>query len=99
MKTKKLPLVTPGQFLEEELLKPMKITPYRLAKELHVPATRIHAILKAKRAITADTALRLERFFGLSEGYFLRLQADYELRKAKREIGETISSEVKPYAA
>jgi len=100
MKTKNepIPLCPPGEMLEEEFLKPMGITAYRLAKEIHVPATRIHAILKKGRSISADTALRLERYFGLSEGYFLRLQAHYDIRKAKRENGARIEAEVAPVA-
>ena len=96
--TKQIPLCTPGEFLEEEFLKPMRITAYRLAKDIHVPATRIHSIIKESRSITADTALRLERYFGLSEGYFLRLQAEYDIRKAKRESGDRIMEEVVPLA-
>ncbi len=92
-----IPLCSPGQFLSEEFLLPLKLTPYRLAKDIAVPATRIHAILKGKRSITADTALRLERYFNLSEGYFLRLQVDYDLRKAKREKGQQILEEVVVY--
>ena len=94
---KQIPLCTPGEFLEEEFIKPMQITAYRLAKDIRVPATRIHAIIKGGRSITADTALRLERYFGLSEGYFLRLQAQYDIRKAKREYGQRIAEEVAPY--
>ena len=74
----------------------MQITAYRLAKDIHVPATRIHAIIKEGRTITADTALRLERYFGLSEGYFLRLQAEHDIRKAKRASGDRIAEEVVP---
>ncbi len=95
--TRQIPLCTPGEFLEEEFLKPMRITSYRLAKDIHVPATRIYAIIKESRSITADTALRLERYFGLSEGYFLRLQAQYDIRKAKRESGHRIAEEVVPF--
>ncbi|MEX0325481.1 MAG: HigA family addiction module antitoxin [Puniceicoccaceae bacterium] len=95
---KQIPLCTPGEMLEEEFLKPMGITAYRLAKDIHVPATRIHAIVRQGRGITADTALRLERYFGLSEGYFLRLQAHYDIRKAKRDCGQRIEQEVIPLA-
>ena len=96
--TNQIPLCSPGEFLDEEFLKPMGITAYRLAKDIHVPATRIHAIVKQHRSITADTALRLERYFGLSEGYFLRLQAHYDIRKAKRDNGPQIEREVVPLA-
>lgn len=94
--TKTIPLVTPGEFIRLEFLEPLRITPYLLAKSLNVPATRIHEILKGERSISADSALRLERFFGLSDGYFLRLQNDYDLRKAKRELSEVVQAEVTP---
>lgn len=96
MPTKQLPLLTPGEMLHEEFLKPMKITAYRLAKDIGVPLTRITAILSGHRSITADTALRLERYFGLSEGWWLRVQAECDLRKAKRELGGRIQREVRP---
>jgi len=70
--------VTPGELLSEEFLKPMGISRYRLAKEIGVPATRIGEIVAGRRAITADTDLRLCRFFGLSNGYWLRAQAAYD---------------------
>ncbi|MFM7641422.1 MAG: HigA family addiction module antitoxin [Cyanobium sp.] len=81
-----LPPVTPGELLREEFLDPMGITAYRLAKEISVPQTRIAEILRGKRAITADTDLRLCRFFGLSEGYWLRAQAAHDLEQGRREI-------------
>lgn len=95
-KVKTIPLVTPGEFIKLEFLEPLGISPYSLAKSLNVPATRIHEILKGERSITVDTALRLERFFGLSDGYFLRLQNDYDLRKAKRELSGLVQAEVTP---
>ena len=94
--TKKLPLPTPGEMLREEFLKPMAITPYQLAKDIRVPQTRLSAILSGARAITPDTGLRLDRYFGLSEGWWVRLQADCDLRKAHRELGARIAREVKP---
>ena len=99
MKTKMLPLLTPGEMLREEFLQPMDISPYRLAKELGVPLNRITAILADERAITADTGLRLDRYFGLSEGWWLRLQTECDLRRAQREIGARIAREVSPRAA
>ena len=96
MKTKLLPLLTPGEMLREEFLDPMEITPYRLAKDIGVPLTRIVAILADERAITADTGLRLDRYFGLSEGWWLRLQMECDLRRAQREIGARIAREVTP---
>ena len=94
--TKKLPLPTPGEMLREEFLQPFGITPYRLAKDICVPQTRIAAILAGDRTITADTGLRLDRYFGLSEGWWNRLQTDCDLRKAKRELSARIVREVKP---
>ena len=83
---KKLKPVTPGEILWEEFLVPMEISRYRLAKEIGVPAQRIGDIVMGKRAITADTDLRLSRFFGLSEGYWLRAQAACDLEIARSAI-------------
>ncbi len=94
--TKKLPLPTPGEMLREEFLTPLGLTPYQLAKDLHVPQTRISAILAGERTITADTGLRLDRYFGLSDGWWVRLQLDCDLRRAQREFGARIAREVKP---
>jgi antitoxin HigA-1 len=94
--TQKLPLPTAGEMLREEFLKPMSITPYQLAKDIRVPQTRISAILAGTRTITADTGLRLDRYFGLSEGWWVRLQTDCDLRKAHRELSKRIAREVKP---
>ena len=96
MKTKLLPLLTPGEMLREEFLKPMGLSAYRVAKDIGVPLTRLTAILAGQRAVTADTGLRLDRYFGLSEGWWLRLETECELRKAKREMGARIAREVKP---
>lgn len=93
--TKKRPLPTSGEMLREEFLNPMGITPYQLAKDIHVPQTRISAILTGERTITPDTGLRLDRYFGLSEGWWVRLQLDCDLRKAQRELGARIAREVK----
>jgi addiction module HigA family antidote len=87
----------PGRLLREEFLEPMGVTPYRLAKEIGVPLTRITAILAGQRAVTADTGLRLDRYFGLSEGYWLGLQQDYDLRQAKRALGLQLDR-IKPRA-
>jgi addiction module HigA family antidote len=94
--TKKMPLPTSGEMLREEFLTPMGITPYQLAKDIRVPQTRISAILAGERTITADTGLRLDRYFGLSDGWWVRLQLDCDLRKAQRELGARIAREVKP---
>jgi addiction module HigA family antidote len=88
--------VTPGELLAEEFLKPMQITQYRLAKEIGVPAQRIGDIVVGKRAITADTDLRLCRFFGLSNGYWLRAQAAHDTEVAERELGDSLAS-IRPW--
>ena len=79
MKTNSIKPVTPGELLNEEFLIPMELTKYRLAKEIDVPAQRIGDIVLGKRRITADTDLRLCKFFGLSKGYWLRAQIEYDL--------------------
>ncbi len=89
-KTNKVPPVTPGEMLLEEFLKPMGISQYRLAKEIGVPAQRIGEIVAGRRAITADTDLRLCRFFGLSEGWWLRGQARYDTERAKDGLAATL---------
>ena len=88
-KANKLAPVTPGEMLLEEFLKPMGISQYRLAKEIGVPAQRIGEIVAGRRAITADTDLRLCRFFGLSEGWWLRGQVRYDTERAKRSEEHT----------
>jgi len=93
----KLTFPHPGALLREEFLEPMGLTPYRLAKDIGVPLTRITAILAEARGVTADTGLRLDRYFGLSEGYWLGLQQDYDLRQAKRALGRTLE-QIKPRA-
>jgi antitoxin HigA-1 len=85
-------LVHPGMVLEDDYLKPLGITPYRLAKELHIPQTRVHEILKGKRGISADTALRLGRFFGIDPAWWLRVQASCELAAARLAVGDQIES-------
>ena len=82
--------VSPGEMLMEEFLKPLGMSNYRLAKEIRVPAQRIGEIIAGRRAITADTDLRLCRFFGLSEGWWLRLQADHDTRLAKAELAKEL---------
>jgi antitoxin HigA-1 len=89
--------VTPGELLSEEFLKPLGITQYRLAKEIGVPAQRIGDIVMGKRAITADTDLRLCRFFGLSNGYWLRAQAAHDTEVAERSIARELS-QITPWA-
>lgn len=91
-----IPPVTPGEMLVEEFLKPAGISNYRLAKEIGVPAQRIGEIIAGRRAITADTDLRLCRYFGLSEGWWLRLQAHLDIRKIKGSIAKDLAK-IKPY--
>lgn len=92
----KLKPVTPGDLLREEFLVPMGISQYRLAKEINVPAQRISVIVAGKRAITADTDLRLCRFFGLSNGYWLRAQVLYDTEIAEDALAMTLS-EITPW--
>jgi antitoxin HigA-1 len=82
--------VSPGEMLEEEFLKPLGLSKYRLAKSIGVPAQRIGDIVAGKRNITADTDLRLCRFFGLSEGWWLRLQASHDTAIARRKMGKAL---------
>lgn len=87
-----------GEILKEEFLKEIGMSQNALAKAISVPANRIHAIVNGTRRVTADTDLRLCRYFGLSEGYFLRLQNAYELMEAKRKLGQVLV-EIQPYAS
>jgi addiction module HigA family antidote len=87
----KLKPVTPGELLLEEFLRPMGISKYRLAKEVGVPAQRIGEIVAGRRAITADTDLRLCRFFGLSNGYWLRAQVAHDTEVAQVELAEALN--------
>src|SRR5438128_9955153 len=93
---KKLHPITPGELLLEEFLKPMGITRYRLAKDIGVPPQRIGDVVAGKRSITADTDLRLCRYFGLSNGYWLRAQAVYDTEVAERVMGRVLSR-IKPW--
>ena len=94
MATTKLPPVHPGEILREEFLEPMGITQYRLAKDTTVPPRRINEIVHGKRSITADTALRLARYFGTSERFWLNLQARYDLESEKDRLGRRLDREV-----
>jgi addiction module HigA family antidote len=82
----KLPNIHPGEVLEEEFLKPLSVTAYRLAKSTKIPLTRISEIIKGRRRVTADTALRLSKFFGNSPRFWLGLQNDYDLEEEKAKI-------------
>jgi addiction module HigA family antidote len=89
--TKLLAPVSPGEMLEEEFLVPLKMSKYRLAKSIGVPAQRIGDIISGKRGITADTDLRLCRFYGLSDGWWLRLQVSYDTTIAKRKMAAELN--------
>lgn len=93
-----LPNPHPGDILLEGFLKPMGLSQNALARAVHVSPRRINEIVLAKRAVTADTDLRLARYFGLSEGFFLGLQADYDLMQRRRELGSDLSL-IRPHAA
>ena len=92
--TKKLSPVHPGEILLEEFLRPMGLSQYRLAKDIGVPARRINEIVHGQRAISADTALRLSRFFGMSERFWLNLQVRYDLEVEKDRLGDRLDNEV-----
>ena len=98
MRNKKINPIHPGEILFEEFLKPLGITQYRLAKDISVPPRRINEIIHGKRSISADTALRLSRYFGLSERFWLNLQARYDLEVEKDRLGKRIIHEVKVLA-
>jgi addiction module HigA family antidote len=98
MMAKRLPPVHPGEILLEEFLAPMGISQYRLAKDINVPPRRINEIVHGTRAISADTALRLARYFGTSERFWLNLQAQYELDVEYDRVGGRIEKEIEPRA-
>ncbi len=91
--------IHPGEILLEDFLKPLGISQYRLAKEMNVYPRKINKIVHGKRAVTADTALRLARYFGTSAELWMNLQAQYELEMARDEIESIILAEVQPLAA
>lgn len=95
---RKVPYPHPGEILMEEFLKPMRITQYRLAKEIDVSQRRIGEIVAGKRAVTADTGLRLSRFFGLSDGFWTGLQLDYDAAMTKAAMAKTLAK-IKPWVA
>lgn len=88
--TEYIELTTVGEMLKEEFIEPFNLTQNALANAIFVPQNRIHQIVKGQRRITADTDLRLTKYFGLTQGYFLRFQEDYELRIARRNIADEI---------
>ena len=98
MAKEKLKPIHPGEVLLEEFLKPMGLSQNRLALDMGVPARRINEIVLGKRRITADTALRLARYFGMSAQFWLGLQMDYDLDMATDMMGSRLQREVRPYA-
>jgi addiction module HigA family antidote len=99
MKQKKLPPIHPGEILNEEFLKPFALTQYRLAKDIAVPARRINEIVHGKRGITADTALRLGRFFGTSAQFWLNLQNRFDLETQSDLLEGRLQREVRVLAS
>ncbi len=93
-----IPTPTIGEILQEEFLEPMNLSAYKLAQEIHVPASRIQDILHNRRKITADTSLRLAKFFGVSDKYFLDLQNDIEIRNLKVSMAKDIA-DIRVYQA
>ena len=94
---KKLSPITPGDVLLEEFLKPMEITQNQLAKDINVPANRVSQIIHGKREITADTALRLGKYFGIEPEFWLNLQVRYNMKIARSQVGKKIEKEVKTH--
>lgn len=99
MTKKILEPIHPGEILMEEFLKPMAISQYRLAKDINVPARRINEIVHGKRSISPDTALRLSKYFGLSERFWINLQARYDLEVEKDRLKNRLDEEVRVYAS
>lgn len=95
MKSKALANITPGEILDQDFLKPMNLSQYRLAKDIGVPARRINEIVKGERAITADTALRLGRYFKISPQFWLNLQSHHDLEIEEERLGRRLEREVK----
>jgi len=96
MATKRLEPIHPGEILEEEFMRPLGLSANTLAKRIDVPVTRISEVVRGHRGITADTALRLARFFGTSAELWLGLQAEYDLRVARRDVGDSVESRIVP---
>src|SRR5258705_11386490 len=95
MKSKMLANITPGEILEEDFLKPLGLSQYRLARDISLPPRRINEIVKGQRAITADTALRLGRFFGTSAQFWLNLQSHYGLEVGQERLRRRVRNETK----
>ena len=98
MTRKVLPPIHPGEILLEEFLLPLGVSQYRLAKDICVPARRINEIVHGKRAISADTALRLSRYFGMSDRFWINLQSRYDIEKEKDLLADRLDREVHPRA-
>lgn len=99
MRDETLDPIHPGEILLEDFLKPLDVSQDRLARDIDVPVSRVAGIVRGERAITADTALRLARFFGTTAEMWLGLQSDYDLRMARRAAGPEIQARVRPLAA
>lgn len=99
MAKREFELIHPGEILLEEFLQPMEISQYRLAKDISVPQRRISEITQGKRSITADTALRLGRFFSMEAQFWLNLQSRYDLLRAEAGLEKRLEIEVTPHAA
>ena len=95
----KLAPIHPGEILLDEFLEPMEISQYRLAKDIGVPPRRINEIVHGKRSVTPDTALRLSRYFGLSERFWVNLQSRYDLESEKDKLAGRLQQEVRVYVA
>ncbi len=99
MNEQKMPPVHPGEILLEDFMKPLGITQYRLAKEMNIYPRRVNEIVHGKRAITANTALRLARFFGTSAEVWMNLQSFYDLEMARDEVEAQILKEISPFSS
>ena len=91
--------IHPGEVLLEELLVPMELSQNRIAREIGIPPRRINEIVLGKRSVTADTALRLARYFGMTEAFWMGLQADFDLEEARSRLGKRLETDVSVYAA
>lgn len=97
--TKKLDLIPPGEILLEEFVKPLGVSQNRLARDIDVPPARINDVVHGRRAITADTALQLAKFFGTSPELWIGLQVEYDLRRAKRDVWPSVAPRIRPHEA
>ena len=98
MRTRKLPPIHPGEILLEEFLKPLGVSQYRLAKDINVPARRVNEIVLGKRSVTPDTALRLSRYFGLTDRFWMNLQTRYDIEIEKDRLADRLEREVRVFA-